>query len=329
MTNSSLCEEIADIIKDYRSDELGETHSEHVQKWINQFPSEARKPILEEMTHVLSKSYISKNRFIAFLELVACSKTLAGESPKSWWTNAHLLNIQLEGSSQNDILTLFAQILKEKLGLSLTDCKGNENYVYIDDILFSGNRVKNDLSHWIKNSAPDNCKVYIVTMCNYTNGKYYAQRQLNSIIHESGKKIELVFLTQTTLEDRKYYIHSSDVLRPTSLPHDQHVQEYSTYLHNLGHPPLLRNDHLVEQSQVFSSPTGRKALEQNFLITGAEIVATICPDLPETIRPLGNSEPKMLGFGSTIITYRNCPNTCPPALWAGSPWIPLVPRKTN
>ena len=329
MTISSLCEEVADIIKDYRSEELGETRSEHVLTWINQFPSEARKPMLEEMTHVLSETYISKSRFIAFLELVACSKTLAGESPKLWWTNAHLLNIQQEGTSQNEILTLFAQILKEKLDLSITDCKGTENYVYMDDILFSGNRIKNDLSDWIKNSAPDTCKVYIVTICSHTDGKYSAQKQLNSLIRSSGKNIELFFLAQTTLEDRKYYINSSDILRPTSIPHDEHAHAYNAYLQNQGHPPTLRNHHPVEESHVFSSPAGRNVLEQNFLIAGAEIIATICPDLPKTIRPLGSSKSDSLGFGSTIITYRNCPNTCPPALWADSPWIPLVPRKTD
>jgi hypothetical protein len=36
-----------------------------------------------------------------------------------------------------------------------------------------------------------------------------------------------------------------------------------------------------------------------------------------------------LGFGSLIVTFRNCPNNTPLALWAGDPWYPLFPRITN
>ena len=36
-----------------------------------------------------------------------------------------------------------------------------------------------------------------------------------------------------------------------------------------------------------------------------------------------------LGFGSLIVTYRNCPNNAPLALWVDAPWYPLFPRTTN
>ena len=36
-----------------------------------------------------------------------------------------------------------------------------------------------------------------------------------------------------------------------------------------------------------------------------------------------------LGFGSLVVTFRNCPNNAPLALWAGDPWYPLFPRRTN
>ena len=57
----------------------------------------------------------------------------------------------------------------------------------------------------------------------------------------------------------------------------------------------------------------------------------------EMLKPLGYSlfDP---GFGSMFVTYRNCPNNCPLALWYGNPeypsnhpfsrWYPLFPRKT-
>ncbi len=36
-----------------------------------------------------------------------------------------------------------------------------------------------------------------------------------------------------------------------------------------------------------------------------------------------------LGFGSLVVTFRNCPNNAPLALWVGDPWYPLFPRTTN
>lgn len=55
----------------------------------------------------------------------------------------------------------------------------------------------------------------------------------------------------------------------------------------------------------------------------------MCPYLNEYQRPLGNMVLETLGFGSMLVTFRNCPNNSPLALWAGDPWYPLFPRKVN
>jgi hypothetical protein len=58
-------------------------------------------------------------------------------------------------------------------------------------------------------------------------------------------------------------------------------------------------------------------------------VRNMCPLLKDFHRPLGLVPLQTLGFGSTIVTFRNCPNNCPLVLWAGHPWYPLFPRKNN
>ena len=58
-------------------------------------------------------------------------------------------------------------------------------------------------------------------------------------------------------------------------------------------------------------------------------IRKMCPYLNENQRPLGNMVLKSLGFGSMIVTFRNCPNNTPLAFWAGDPWYPLFPRKVN
>ena len=55
----------------------------------------------------------------------------------------------------------------------------------------------------------------------------------------------------------------------------------------------------------------------------------MCPNLNQFQRPLGNSLLETLGFGSLIVTFRNCPNNAPLPLWVGNPWHPLFPRTTN
>jgi hypothetical protein len=69
-------------------------------------------------------------------------------------------------------------------------------------------------------------------------------------------------------------------------------------------------------------------VEQQFLLKGIKIREQ-SPLLPKYMRPLGNMVLETLGFGSTFVTFRNCPNNAPLAFWAGDPWYPLFPRKTN
>ena len=90
------------------------------------------------------------------------------------------------------------------------------------------------------------------------------------------------------------------------------------------------------EHELFSSEEGRQLLEREFLLAGVKILSK-CKNPGPSLRPLGFS-PFGLGFGSLIVTFRNCPNNCPLALWWGDPeadetsplnkWYPLFPRKT-
>jgi hypothetical protein len=96
----------------------------------------------------------------------------------------------------------------------------------------------------------------------------------------------------------------------------------------MKHQPVLRTPPGTGELKIFSSDEGRELLEQQFLAKGAYI-RTVCPILNEYQRPLGNMVLETLGFGSTIVTFRNCPNNAPLVFWAGDPWHPLFLRKTN
>ena len=127
------------------------------------------------------------------------------------------------------------------------------------------------------------------------------------------------------LEDQKINTNSSDVLRPVTIPDDDAVNEY---VKAMTHKPHLRTAGQVGGVGIFSSDAGRQLLEQEFLKAGVQI-RKLCPQLNKYQRPLGNSVLETLGFGSLIVTFRNCPNNAPLVLWVGEPWYPLFPRTTN
>ena len=127
------------------------------------------------------------------------------------------------------------------------------------------------------------------------------------------------------LEDRRAYASSSDVLRPASIPDTVEVKQY---VEAMTYKPNLRIPGNVGSNSLFSSEEGRNLLEQEFLKAGVRI-RQMCPNLGVTQRPLGHISLETLGFGSLIVTFRNCPNNAPLALWVGDPWYALFPRTTN
>ena len=328
--NIKLCEDIARVIIDYREGEIERPTADHVATWVSQFSEINQDAILHEMLHVLNHSYFNRQTVVDFLNKLILNNQLVGTNPSTFWRSVNFLDIQQGGNSQKEMLLQFDCNIQNNFGFSLANC-GSDNgpFVYIDDAIFSGNRVLKDLTIWIQTSAPDDCEIHIIVIALHRGGQWYASQRINHVAQEAGKNITVHWWRCIEIEDRRYYLSQSDVLRPTAFPDDINVQQYITYLTEQGYPPEARTTtNPPYQSPFFSSEQGRQTLEIAMLLSGVNI-KKMCPFLPETIRPLGYSILKTVGFGSVIVTYRNCPNTCPPAFWAGSPWYPLFPRKTN
>jgi hypothetical protein len=261
------------------------------------------------------------------------NKDLAGPDPCSFWSRAHFLRIQQNGHSQEEMLELFGECLKNECGIKVSDCgKEGGDYIYIDDVIFSGNRVGNDLEAWIKNDAPTKAKVHVIVAVFHTMGDYFVEKRLYKAIKDSGKKIEITYWRAHEVENRKSYKDDSEVLWPTTIPDDPAVKAYAAQPHKFPFEPRNPGGKLGP----FSSEEGRQLLERELLIAGVAI-RNFSQNPKDILRPLGFS-PFGLGFGSMIVTFRNCPNNCPLALWWGDPhadpdhpfskWYPLLPRKT-
>lgn len=322
-----LLASIAHTVRDYRSGKVASPTPAHVDRWIGQFDVAVQLPMLREMDHVLQRTYFSLERVTAFLRVLIQTEKLVGTDPCAFWRDVHFLDIQGGGNSQTEMLALFNELLLENCGLELAQCGSGSSsvFLYLDDAIFTGNRVRRDLEAWIRDEAPKMAVLHIVSIAFHSGGQYYANGYFDKAALSAKKTIDRTWWRSIELEDRKTHSDNADVLRPTHVPIDPAVQ---AYVRAMKYPPTLRKPGSLGTNALFATDAGRILLEQEFLKAGANI-RQLCPNLGATQRPLGHITLDTLGFGSLIVTFRNCTNNAPLALWVGAPWYPLFPRTTN
>lgn len=313
---------------DYRAGDLAVPTPDHVNRWVNQFSAETQLPILREMNHVLKSTYFSLAKVTRFLKGVLKTEELVGPEACKFWRSVGFLDIQGGGNSQREMLAIFGQLLEQACGIHLKDCGRKEppsEFIYLDDAIFTGNRVRRDIETWIQSGAPDKATVHVISIALHSGGQFYANGRIQVAAKAANKKIDITWWREIELEDRLTYTNASDVLRPASIPDIPAVKHH---VDGMTHKQKLRVPGNVGKNALFSSEDGRNVLEQEFLKAGVTIRG-LCPNLGDTQRPLGHITLETLGFGSLIVTFRNCPNNAPLALWVGDPWYPLFARTTN
>lgn len=317
-------EDIATIIADYRQGEVPKPTADHVDRWARQLTEVNRERVLTEMVHILNKAYVSKADVQRFLTQVVTSDKLTGGDPASFWKGVCFLRLQQAGNSQKDMLSLMDDVLFKTVGFKTAQCGTNPQlYLYLDDGVFSGGRIKNDLKRWIEQDAPAKASVAVVVMASHAGGRFYADTEIAKAATAAGKTIDVTWWRAMPIEDRRAYTDTSDVLRPKTIP-----AEAAAYIDALDYRPVLRAGNNVGPLGLFSSGGARDVVEQEFLKAGID-VRRRCPNLGPQMRPLGSTWLQTPGFGTLFVTYRNIANNAPLVLWAGNPWYPLFPRRTN
>jgi hypothetical protein len=323
-TLQELATSVAAIIADYRQGEIPPPGARHVERWIGQFDEPVRHPMLAELLHVLTRTYASKSVVEDFLRRALESPTLVGPDLSAFRTSTRLLALQRAGSGQSEMLAIVRSLLGATPESDADDCAVHpRRFLYLDDVLFTGNRVKDDLIRWVERDAPPSAELVVAAIAMHVGGRNFAHVQIVEAAKAAGKTIDVKWLCAVLVEDRKAEIDRSDVLRPVSIPDDEPTRRY---VHGMREAPLLRRPGHVGDRGFFSSEAGRHLLEQELLKAGCRIVSA-CPGLGPNSRPLGNFIRDTLGFGTLFLTYRNCPQNAPLALWAEAPWYPLLPRK--
>jgi hypothetical protein len=324
---------IASRVADYRLGEIERIDEERILAWLCQFDDADRPTILCEIERLLGKTYISREHAKGFIASLVTHQKLTGNVPMAFWKGVGLLNVQDSSRSQRDMLALLGEVLMEQFGLTADQQNStNRTYVYLDDVLFSGNQIKNDLLQWAEEQDIRDATIHVITMASHRGGEYYAKQRLSSPFKQ--RNITSSFWTSVRRENRLFYARDAEVLWPTRLPDEEFVNRWKATFpagQDFFHP---RPPGGSGSTELFSSEVAQDVVEQAFLKKGAYIYS-LSQNPSESMRPLGYSRLRSPGFGTTAITYRNCPNNAPLVLWWGDPkgtaplnrWTPLLPRR--
>lgn len=327
MNERQACEHISATTIDYRP--LGGAMSaDHVYGWAEQFPQGSRLSLLREIAHVLDRTYVSESAWRDFLVNLLTTEELVGDSAEEFWRSVNFFQAQKRGDSQREMLEMFDGVLSETLGFGIAECGSDSGpWVYLDDAIFTGTHVRWDLLDWVRDTAPTTCVMHVIVIANHPGRVQYTESELQKAAKAAGKTLTTRWWRVKTFETRPS--RDTEVLWPSVIPDDVNVIKLVEQLSAFGHPPRLRTAVTQATNGVFSGEIARKHVEQELLIAGARLKYELAPALKQNHWPLGYDVLKSMGFGSLLVTYRNCANNCALALWCGDPWRPLFPRETN
>ena len=349
----SLVMELKNIIKTYRESELDFSLDEnHILKWLNQFDDRDRGIILKETVHVFSTNFFTRKDVDIFLK--ATIQYLADKiemcSEREVFNKYVFSAIQEKGKSQSIMIKYLSEYAqKENVTLQTVPAENNKKYVYVDDGIYSGCRVVEDLTSLMA-TIPNNSEVYIFHFIATSLGTNEAMKKI--VYLAERKDIHINF---------KAYKKISNYRRPiiTTTYSAGDTEEHHPYLCLWPEKSVTKNDEVINfieevrktypnqqfefrsypwnmQAGLFTSVENRRIVEEAFLLKGIYIYQ-FC-DKTKRKYPLGGGNLRTFGTGSFCAFEDNISNTCPLVLWWGNVrkkgnqmdnWYPLLPRRTN
>ncbi|MBD1365141.1 hypothetical protein IDJ77_15095 [Mucilaginibacter sp. ZT4R22] len=337
---------IVDIINDYENNAMT---PEHVIDWVSQFEREDQEFILDELAVIFEKTYFSKAKCKEMLS--GYLKFLKGHykyaDVPTFLRETVFLDLQLADKSQSELLSLLEEIIQEEYQMPLADCgKIANHYLYLDDVLSTGNTIYGQISNWLNEDneidasktnfaylKAHNIKLSVCLLCLHQWGYSNVEYRLMMNVDAETKKYITYF--------RFYEIENNlKALKPAlnlMLPVDSQLAEVGNYLATLEEATAnadraFRKANQPVEEKLFSSPENRTRIENIFLKKGIEILGRVQNLTVKSIRPLGYTvkSHKTLGLGTLFFTYRNIPNNCPIVFWWGNNnWRPLFVLKNR
>jgi hypothetical protein len=296
---------------------------QHIKQWINQFESFEQEFIASIVIKLLENRYITKKEEAEFINELFENQLL-----KISDTMPRPLQIQGNGKSQKHLVQHYQKVFSEHPKITYSQ----DSVIYLDDFIFSGGRIYQDLTNWIPCQEKSH-KIYVgVIGCHSSTWK--TKKELKNKIFDNNQKnnlnSSLTFLDCDELENKLSKRNESDVLWPMRKIFQ--TEEYKKY----EVPNFKYRDGFIETSyNLFKNNDERVRFENICLKYGFKIIEK-CKATHSTTKPLGNCRFNGYGFGGLVFNYRNCPNNTPLIFWWGSgdinkphlynQWHPLMPR---
>ena len=296
---------------------------QHIKQWINQFEIFEQDFIVFIVIKLLENRYITKKEEVEFID-----ELFENQSLKIDGTMPLPLQIQGNGKSQKHLVQHYQKVFSEHPKITYSQ----DSVIYLDDFIFSGGRIYQDLTNWIPRQEKSH-KIYVgVIGCH--SSTWQTKKKLKNKIFDNNQKnnlnSSLIFLDCTELENKLSKRNESDVLWPMQKIFQ--TEEYKKY----EVPNFKYRDGFIETPyNLFKNNDERVRFENICLKYGFKIIER-CKATNSTTKPLGNCHFDGYGFGGLIFNYRNCPNNTPLIFWWGSgdinklhlynQWHPLMPR---
>lgn len=338
-------QEIYQIIKDYRAEENRESVKitpEKIKQWVSQFEEADQEFLLSELKNIFSKRYCSKPDAMIFLKSVIdkLSDDLGYASKSAFLDNAYFLDLQAYGKSQKKVLEILIDVLKINYNYDISNIgnKSKKHYVYLDDVLCTGNTFFQNIKDWLdteengvkmlqklKNNEIDLKAAYIFIVTKNYNKK------IGQFYHRVDNNFGNMITTYSL------FWLDGEILMPVAANQPETVTDYETkiaekadeYAKNKNFEPYKSEFYRTLNQPVtedfFSSEENRIRFENILLNKGIEILNKVNVK-KDNIRPLGYSLPayKDFGSGALLFTWRNVPNNTPLVFWySGGDFTPL------
>jgi len=315
-------ETIAKYLDQYHARFYRYSHEKHIERWVSQFSNQ--DVIIAEISHLMDKVFIEEQNETVFFENLLKNQKVISDigSPE----NCSILDIQQTGKSQAIYSKKMQKVFQDTLDVLVPINDFSKNVlIYVDDFMFSGMKARHDILNVFK--TYEKKKIIYIFIGVHSNADYYLDKEFKA--NNITKTVWRCITLNNTLSKRD----TSDTFWPKeSIQSNPAVIKYIND-RKFNKPVMFRSD--TSQScgdfNLFTNSTNRGIIENEFLLAGLKIIEECNTNLP----PLGVSAFKGLGFGGTVMSYRNIPNNTPLCLWWGNPenqgglgsWYPLMMRK--
>lgn len=328
----NLINVVYEVVEDYRSDEgrdYVKITPERIRTWIEQFEEHDRVFILTELENIFKKHYVSKEDAQDILkEMVEfLTKKYQYKSSIDFLRNTVFLNLQPEGKSQGSMLILLTDVLEEHFNFDYSDCGSNEkkHFIYLDDILCTGQTLLNDICEWCK-ERNENDVTYLKCIEDGASDLIFAYIFIHSKNYYK-KKAEFGHKLSSSFKDRFIMCRAIEIdnnINPNSamelvLPLKDHeselilnyenkiIAEVDNYAQQKGYRlsanEFYRPNGVPRVENFFTSPDNRKRFEHIITEKGIKILDSANSRI-SNMRALGYSLPshKNFGFGTLCFT---------------------------